>query len=98
MAVTPLNYTRKDNIQVVSVQGDLPALQEIRDWLISELGTDANVELTTYRGTMITFVSTVDGVTTQKAAYNGDAIIKDSQDQFFTLHQDLVSRFYDRVV
>lgn len=96
MTVTPLNFTFKsDPIQVIPVEGDQTALEEIRDWLISELGSAGDVQLFTTMNRRITFTSTVNGVQSPRTAYVSQCIIKDGAGQFYVLDRALLEPFYN---
>lgn len=99
MAVTPVNYTAKaPNIQVVQVPFDTPGMEEVRDWLIGELGTDGQVTLSTMMGTKLVFTTTLNGRTANRIAYPGQFIIKDAGSKMFVLDTETLDTFFDLAV
>lgn len=95
MAVAPIDFLLKPGpIQVVCFQGDMAALEEIRDWLSGELGPDVNVELHTSMGRRLMLTSTINGVVTTKMINYSQNIVKDANGQFYAMDQEILEIFY----
>lgn len=93
--VTPQEYSHKGPlIHVVRFTGNQTEMEEIRDWLITEL-PNGNVQLNMTMGTFLQFAVELDGMTVSKIVYPGQYIVKDALGKFFVMERNLLETFYD---
>lgn len=95
MAVTPLNYTRKDpDIQIVKFEGNVSEMEEIRDWVLDQLPEGSVATLNTTMGNLA--FRHVDN----EIGYNvsrGHCILKDSNGMLTKIEEPILRAFYDLV-
>lgn len=100
MTASPQNYALKSGqIQVLLFDGtSTPVMEDVRDWLISELGTNGDVALVNNSLTKaVYFNSNVNGRDVRRSAFPGQYIVKDESGQIYVTTEEVLDNHYSLV-